>query len=146
MLETVWGKRDPLAPLMGMYTDTATIANNMEVLKKLKIELPNDPTIPLQAYIWIKTCCETCIPVFITALFTIAKTWKQPECPPADEWTKMWYIYAMKQNSVIKKNETKAFAAGWIDLRLSKTNIMWCHFYVESERKMIQLHLLTKQK
>ena len=45
-------------------------------------------------------------PVFIAALFTIAKIWKQPKCPSVEEWIKqMWYIYIMKYHSVIKKNK-----------------------------------------
>ena len=67
-------------------------------LKKIKIELPCDPDIPLlsiyskntKTLIWK----DTCTPMFITALFTIAKLWKQPKCPLMDEWIKkIWYIY-----------------------------------------------------
>ena len=48
---------------------------------------------------------ETCIPVFIKALFAIARTWKQPRCPSEDEWIrKLWYIYTMEYYSAIKKN------------------------------------------
>ena len=48
---------------------------------------------------------ETRAPIFIAALFIIARTWKQPRCPPADEWIrKLWYIYTMEYYSVIKKN------------------------------------------
>ena len=64
-------------------------------LKKLKIELPYDPAIPLLGIYLEKTIIQkdTCIPMFTAALFTIAKTWKQPKCPSADEWIKkMWYI------------------------------------------------------
>ena len=68
-------------------------------LKKLKIELPYDPAIPLLS-IYSKTPKtltqkDTCTPIFIAALSTIAKTWKQSKCPPTDEWIKkMWgYIY-----------------------------------------------------
>ena len=66
-------------------------------LKKLKIELPYDPAIPLQGIYLekMKTLIwkDTCTPVFIAA-FTIAKTWKQPKCPSTDEWVKkMWHIY-----------------------------------------------------
>ena len=63
---------------------------------KLKIELPYDPAIPLLGIYLDKTITQkdTCTPIFIAALFTIAKTWKQPECPSTDEWIKkMWYIY-----------------------------------------------------
>ena len=59
-------------------------------LKKLKIELPYDPAIPLLGTYPDKTIIrkDTCTPMFIAALFTTAKTWKQPKCPSTDEWIK----------------------------------------------------------
>ena len=69
------------------------------VLKKLKIELPYDPGIPLLAIYLEKNMVQkdTFTPMFIAALFTIAKTWKQPKCPSTDEWIKkMWYMYTME--------------------------------------------------
>ena len=64
-------------------------------LKKLETELPYDPAIPLLGIHSEETRSErdTCTPVFIAALFTIARTWKQPRCPSADEWIrKLWYM------------------------------------------------------
>ena len=65
-------------------------------LKKLKIELPHDPAIPLLGIYPEKIIIpkHTHTPMFIAALFTIARTWKQPKCPSAEEWLrKIWYIY-----------------------------------------------------
>ena len=59
---------------------------------------------------------DTRTPVFIAALFTIAKTWKQPKCPSTEEWIKkMWYICTMEYYSAIKNNEIMLFAATWMD-------------------------------
>ena len=67
-------------------------------LKKLEIELPYDPAIPLLGIHTEETRLErdTCTPMFIAALFIIARTWNQPRCPSADEWIrKLWYIYTI---------------------------------------------------
>ena len=55
--------------------------------------------------------------MFIAALFTIARAWKQPKCPSAEEWIKkMWYIYTMEYYSAIKRNDTGSFVEMWVDL------------------------------
>ena len=91
-------------------------------LKKLKIELPYDSAIPLLGIYPDKTIIQkdTCTPLLIAALFTIAKTWKQPKRPSADEWIKMWYIYTKEYYSAIKKNEIMPSAATWMDLEIIK--------------------------
>ena len=80
-------------------------------LQKLNIELSYDPAIPLLGVYPEKTIIQkdTCTTVFIAALFTIARTWKQPKCPMIDEWIKMWYIYTMEYYSAIKRNEIGSF-------------------------------------
>ena len=77
-------------------------------LKKLKIELPYDPAIPLLGIYTEKTIGqkESCTKMFIAALFTIARTWNQPKCSLTDEWMKkMWHIYTMEYYSAIKRNK-----------------------------------------
>ena len=60
---------------------------------------------------------DTCTPMFIAALFIIARTLKQPRCPSADEWTrKLWYIYTMKYYSAIKKNSFESVLMRWMKL------------------------------
>ena len=88
-------------------------------LKKLKIELPYDPAIPLLGIYPEKTIIqkESCTKMFIAALFTIARTWKQPKCPSTDEWIKkMSLIYTMEYYSAIKRNKTELFVVRWMDL------------------------------
>ena len=88
-------------------------------LKKLEIELPYDPAIPLLGIHTEKTRTErdTCTPVFIAALFIIARTWKQPRFPSAGECIrKLWYIYTMEYYSAIKKNTFESVLLRWTKL------------------------------
>ena len=88
-------------------------------LKKLEIELPYDPAIPLLGIHTEETRIERdmCTPMFITALFIIARTWKQPRCPSADECIrKLWYIYTMEYYSAIKKNTFESVLMRWMKL------------------------------
>ena len=88
-------------------------------LKKQKIELPYDPAIPLLGICPEKTTIrkESCTTMFTAALFTIARTWKQPKCPSTDECSKkIWHIHTMEYYSAIKRNEFELFVVRWMDL------------------------------
>ena len=80
------------------------------------MELPYDPAILLLSIYLKKTKTliwkDTCIPMFTAALFIITKIWKQPKCPPTDEWINyvVYNIYTMEYYSAIKKNEILLFA------------------------------------
>ena len=74
-------------------------------LTKLEIQPPYDPAIPLLGIHTKETIIErdTCTQMFVAALFIIARTWKQPRCPSADEWIRnLWYIYTMEYYSAIR--------------------------------------------
>ena len=88
-------------------------------LKKLGIKPPYDPAIPLLHIHSEETKIEkdTCIPFFIAALFTIARTWKQPRCPLTDEWIKKWYyVYTTEYYSAIKRNTFESVLMRWMNL------------------------------
>ena len=88
-------------------------------LKKLEIELPYDPAIPLLGIHTEETRIErdTCTPMFIAALFTIARIWKKLRCPLADKCIrKLWYIYTIGYYSAIKKNALESVLMRWMKL------------------------------
>ena len=88
-------------------------------LKELGIKAPYDPAIPLLGIYpeETKTEKDTCIPVFNVALFTIARTCKQPRYPSTNEWIKkLWYIYMMEYYSATKRNTSESVVMSWINL------------------------------
>ena len=114
-MERIWRKGNPSALLVGMQTGEVTVENGMEFPQKTKMELPFDPAIPLLG-LYPKNP-ETPVqknirtPMFIAAQFTIAKYWKQPKCPSANEWIqKLWYIYIMEFYAAERKKELLPFA------------------------------------
>ena len=85
-------------------------------LKELKIDLPYDPAIALLGIYPKDTdavkCQNTCTPMFLAAMSTIAKLWKEPRCPSKDEWIKkMWFMYTMEYSSAIRND--KYGIPGW---------------------------------
>ena len=88
-------------------------------LRKLKIELPYDPAIPLLGIYPEKTVIEkeTCTRMFNATLFTIARTWNQPKCPTTNEWIKkMGHVYIMDYYSAIQRDDIELFVVRWMDL------------------------------
>ena len=98
--------------------------SSMEIPQKLKVELPYDPEISLLGIYPDKTLIQkdTCTYMFIAALITIAKPWKQPKCPLTDEWKKKrWYIH----NRILlshKKSKIMPFVATWMELEMITLN------------------------
>jgi hypothetical protein len=92
VLVRIWGKRNPNPLLVGMQAGVTTLEKIWRLLKNLNIDLPYDPAISLLG-IYPKQCNTdysrgTCTPMFIAAIFTTAKLWKQPRCPTTDKWIK----------------------------------------------------------
>ena len=119
MLERVWRKRTLLHCWWECKLIQPLQRTVWRFLKKLKIELPSDPAIPLLGIYPEKTIIQkdTCTPMFIAALFTIARSQKKPKCPSTDERIKkMWSIYTMEYYSAIKRNKIESFAEMWMDL------------------------------
>ena len=88
----------------------------MSFLKKLKIKLPHDSTIPLLCIYWQKTIIQrdTCTSMFTAAQFTMARKWKQLKCPPTEGWVKKMYIYIHKNEIAhIKMKLHNLQRCGW---------------------------------
>ena len=125
-------------------------------LKKLGIKPPYDPAIPLLGIYpeETKTEKDTCIPLFIVALFTTARTWRQPRCPSTDEWIKkLWCIHTMEYYSAIKRDTFESVLMRWMNLesiiqsevRKRKINIIYQCIYMKF-RKMVLKKLLAWQQ
>ena len=132
-------KRGPSHTVFGNINCAATVETSTEVPI---IEFPYDPAIPLLGIYPDKTIIQKdpCTPMFIAALFTIAKRWKQPKCPLTHEWVnKTWYINTMEYYSPVRKNKRMPSAETWmqseiiIQNKVRKTNIVWFNLYVDSK-------------
>ena len=92
----------------------------MEVPQELKIDLPYDPAIALLGIYPNDSDAmkrrDTCTPMFLAAMSTIAKLWKEPRCPSKDEWIKMWFMYTMEYSSAIRNDKHPRFASTWMEL------------------------------
>ena len=119
MLETLWRKGNSLYCQWECKLVQPLWRTVWSFLKKLEIELPYDPAITLLGIHTKETRIERdiCNPVFIAALFTIARTWKQPRCLSVDEWIrKLWYICTMEYYSSIKQNTFESVLMRWTKL------------------------------
>ena len=112
--------------------------------KKLKIELPHDPAIPVLGMYLEKSMIwkDTCTPVFTATLFTTAKTWKRPKSQPAEEWIKMWCMYAVEYYSAIKSDWNNAIWSnmdrpreGHTEWSQTRRDILWHPSCVGSKKK-----------
>ena len=107
--------------------------------KREKEQACNDPAIPLWGIHTEETRIERgiCTPMFIEALFIIARTWKQPRCPTADKWIrKLWYIYTMEYYSAIKQNTFESVLVRWVKLEPTRQSEI-------SQKEKLQYSILT---
>ena len=118
----MWRKGNPSALLVELQTGAATVENSMEFPQKAKNEMawgprnpllglyPKNPETPIQK--------NLCTPKFIAVQFTIAKYWKQPKCPSANEWIqKLRDIYTMEFYAAERKKELLPFVIAWMELK-----------------------------
>ena len=106
----MWGKRYTHTLLVGLQISAATLKSVWSFLRKLGMDPPFDPAIPLlglyQKDLKSAYYRDTAISMLIAAQFTIARLWNQSRCPSIDEWIKkLWYIYTMEYYSAIKNDK-----------------------------------------
>ena len=110
-------------------------------LKKLGIKPPYDPAILFLGIYPEETKIErdTCITLFIEALFTIARTWKQPICPSTNEWIKkLWYIYTMEYYSAIKRDAFESVLMRWMNLEpIIQSEVS----HKEKDKSLVLMHI-----
>ena len=119
MLERVWRKGNPLTLLVGMQTSTATVENSVEISWKTGNRTAIWPSNPTSWHThWGNQIWKRHVhPNVHRSIFIIARAWKQPRCPSADEWIrKLWYIYTMEYYSAIKKNTFESVPMRWMKL------------------------------
>ena len=157
MLERVWRKGTLLPCWWECKLVQPLWRTVWRFLKKLEIELPYDPAIPLLGIHTDETRIErdTCTPMFIAALFTIARTWKPPRCLSAYEWIrKLWYIYTWNITQLLKRMHLSQFKwdrCNWSLLyrvkyvRKKNTNTVYYMEFIEF-RKMVMMILYARQE
>ena len=104
---------------VSLYVTCCFLLAAVNILRKLGIKAPYEPATPLLAINPEETKIEkdTCIPLFIATLFTIARTWKHPRFPSTDEWIRKFrYIYTMEYYSAIKRNAFESILMRWMNL------------------------------
>jgi len=119
MLARMWRERNTPPLLVGLQTGTTTLEISLAVLQKIgnsseDLAIPLLDIYPKDAPTYNRDTCST---FSLAPLFIIARSWKQPRCPPTEEWIqKMWYINTMEYCAVIKSNDFMKFAGKWMDL------------------------------
>ena len=121
MVSDTLRERNLLALLLGMQTGAATLENGVEGPQQIKnratLQASNCTSRYLSKGTKMLIRRGTCTPIFIAALLTIVKGWKEPKCPLTDEWIKKtWCIHTMEYYSAIKNNEILPFATTWMEL------------------------------